>query len=104
MTLPRLQQSVLKAFQRSSPTPQVSAAVSKWTASSSKTPADLFCELMVHPGFITGGNGGCGDGPDDFSRSGDREHEMRILMSLDMKDFWAKHDIKLISFKDITVV
>ncbi|XP_052245643.1 carbohydrate deacetylase-like [Dreissena polymorpha] len=104
MTLPRLQQSVLKAFQRSSPTQEVSIAVSHRPASFREPPADQFCELMVHPGYKTGESGGCGDGPDDFSRSGDREHEMRILMSQDMKDFWAKQDIKLISFKDITFI
>ncbi|KAH3891285.1 hypothetical protein DPMN_015378 [Dreissena polymorpha] len=80
MTLPRLQQSVLKAFQRSSPTQEVSIAVSHRPASFREPPADQFCELMVHPGYKTGESGGCGDGPDDFSRSGDREHEMRILM------------------------
>jgi len=63
----------------------------------------VFCELMSHPGKRTGDVGGCGDGPDDFSQSKDREHEMRILLSQEMKDFYTRNDIKLVSFKDLEI-
>ncbi|XP_041348994.1 carbohydrate deacetylase-like [Gigantopelta aegis] len=57
------------------------------------------CELMVHPGFITGDDGGClGVGPDDFSQSNDREHEMQILQSEEMMEFYSNNNIQLVPF------
>jgi hypothetical protein len=59
---------------------------------------DLVCELMTHPGKQTGKSGGCGNGPDDFSQSEDREHEMDVLMSEVLMQFYKDNDINLISF------
>lgn len=43
---------------------------------------DRFIELMFHPGYPSeGGVGGCGEGPDEFSRSKDRLYEQRFLSS-----------------------
>ncbi|ESO95263.1 hypothetical protein LOTGIDRAFT_144654, partial [Lottia gigantea] len=61
------------------------------------------CELMVHPGYQTIGEGGCGDGPDDFSKSRDREHELGILTGSAIKEFLKESDIILISYCDVTV-
>lgn len=60
----------------------------------------IVCELMVHPGNRTGSVGGCGNGPDDFSQSLDREHEKAILMSEDMLEFYKACGISLIAFRD----
>mmetsp|Transcript_6411 Transcript_6411/g.11002 ORF Transcript_6411/g.11002 Transcript_6411/m.11002 type:complete len:641 (-) Transcript_6411:3194-5116(-) len=48
------------------------------------------CELMSHPGYpcSTGSSlsEGCGGGPDEFSRSQDRNHEVEFLVSQKAKD------------------
>lgn len=62
---------------------------------------DLICEVMTHPGHVTGSQGGCGDGPDDFSQSSDREYEMTLLMSEEMRQFYDKENIELASFDDV---
>lgn len=36
-------------------------------------------QVMVHPGHRVTGAGGCGTGPDEFSVSPDREHELRTV-------------------------
>lgn len=59
----------------------------------------LVCELMVHPGKRTRTVGGCGNGPDDFSQSSDRELEMTVLMSKEMLDFYKNNDISLVAFQ-----
>ena len=57
------------------------------------------CELMVHPGYRTGSEGGCGPaGPDDFSQSADREHEMDMLAKMASDSFYNENNIELISF------
>lgn len=58
----------------------------------------IVCELMVHPGNRTGSSGGCGAGPDEFSQSPDREHEMEILRDARMTSFYSENKISLISF------
>jgi len=52
---------------------------------------------MVHPGYRCQGLGGCGDpcGPDDFACSGEREHELEILNSDKLKEFYLKQNFKL---------
>ena len=60
------------------------------------------CELMVHPGKQTGNYGGCGNGPDDFSKSADRVHEMEILLSEDMRCFYQQSNIRLVSFNTLS--
>ncbi|CAC5374505.1 Carbohydrate deacetylase [Mytilus coruscus] len=56
------------------------------------------CELMVHPGYRTKEEGGCGTGPDEFSQSDQRELEMDILCDSDMLDFYREMEIELVSF------
>jgi len=55
------------------------------------------CELMVHPGYRCQDVGGCGAGPDDFSCSEDREHELAVLNSDKLKEFYLKQHFKLCS-------
>ena len=60
----------------------------------------LTFELMTHPGYCTlPDSGGCGEGPDDFSQSKDREWEMQVLKSLDWKQVLKTNDIDLVSYK-----
>ncbi len=51
--------------------------------SKQKDNSDSFeLEFMVHPGYRSlPGDGGCGEGPDDFSLSYDRDHEMEFLQN-----------------------
>ena len=59
-------------------------------------------ELMCHPGYQgLSENGGCGIGPDDFNNSSEREHEMDILTSKSMADFYKNENIHLISFRQL---
>jgi len=59
--------------------------------------ASLTCELMVHPGYRCRGVGGCGgpSGPDDFACSSEREHELAVLSSDNMREFYLNQNIKL---------
>lgn len=57
------------------------------------------CELMAHPGYACVGDGGCGDGADDFSKSTDREYEKSILESETMAKFYEESGITLISYQ-----
>ena len=61
-------------------------------------------ELMVHPGYPNINSiGGCDniDGPDEFSKSTDRLHELNELRSDKLFDFYTENNIKLISFLDL---
>ncbi|VDK37838.1 unnamed protein product [Taenia asiatica] len=61
-------------------------------------------ELMTHPGYPLWGSDwsteGCSAviGPDDFSRSTDRSHEMTLLRSQEFKDLLEHNNIRLNSF------
>lgn len=60
------------------------------------------CEFMAHPGYkSTAGHGGCGQGPDEFACSDDREHELQLLTSQSLKDFLEKENFNVISFRDL---
>lgn len=60
------------------------------------------CELMVHPGYKSIiGCGGCGEGPDVFACSAEREHELCILKGSDLKDYLRTNNIQLHSFKSL---
>jgi hypothetical protein len=59
-------------------------------------------ELMVHPGYPNiNNNGGCGCGPDDFSKSEDRLHELNVLSNQDILSFYQEKNIKLINFNNL---
>lgn len=62
----------------------------------------VLVEFMVHPGYRSiKGIGGCGEGPDDFALSEDREHELNILTSQELKQFLKREGFILKSFKNI---
>lgn len=62
---------------------------------------DVICEVMTHPGHSCVGEGGCGSGADDFSRSKDREHELNILQSSDLQAVFSKYKVQKISYAEI---
>lgn len=67
----------------------------------SNTPRNgTVCELMVHPGYPTKDDGGCGNGPDDFSQSFDRQHELTTLQSKELQEFLIQNDIHIASFSE----
>ncbi|KAK4472348.1 hypothetical protein MN116_003609 [Schistosoma mekongi] len=66
-------------------------------------------EFMVHPGYkiVKHDNeinnlAGCGDGPDLFSQSSDREYEMAFLTSDEFRDYLTVHNYELLSFSDLS--
>ncbi|KAG1664570.1 Carbohydrate deacetylase [Nymphon striatum] len=60
----------------------------------------IICELMVHPGYKARENeGGCGEGPDLFARSAEREHELNFLKSAKFQNFLKETNITLSSYK-----
>ena len=60
--------------------------------------SDTFCELMVHPGYsCTSSTAGCGDGPDKFACSPEREHEARVLQQPQLKILLQERRVTLIS-------
>ena len=51
---------------------------------------------MVHPGYkSTLGCGGCGEGPDLFACSDDREHELNTLKSPTLKEYLKSKNVSL---------
>ena len=101
MTLEKIINCIKHAFECQSKKSEIKSEPVQRTESS-WNPSDIIAELMVHPGYRTGNSGGCGDGPDDFAQSIEREHEMKILQDPRMKDFYKEQNIKLISFKDLS--
>ncbi|XP_042561645.1 carbohydrate deacetylase isoform X2 [Clupea harengus] len=59
-------------------------------------------ELMVHPGYPSHPQeGGCGQGPDDFSLSEDRQHELEILTDPSLLAYYKQESIQLCAFRDL---
>lgn len=59
-------------------------------------------ELMVHPGYPSlPREGGCGEGPDDFSQSSDRQHELNVLREPALLALYQRQRITLCTFKDL---
>ncbi|NXA90376.1 YDJC deacetylase, partial [Melanocharis versteri] len=59
-------------------------------------------ELMVHPGYPSvPPTGGCGEGPDDFSQSWERLHELQTLIKPELQSHYKSRNIQLCSFKDL---
>lgn len=59
-------------------------------------------ELMVHPGYPSFPlQGGCGEGPDDFSQSADRLHEMNMLRDPVLLSYYQQQGILLCAFNDL---
>lgn len=59
-------------------------------------------ELMVHPGYPSHPlEGGCGQGPDDFSQSEDRQHELKTLTDPSLLAYYKQESIQLCAFRDL---
>lgn len=62
----------------------------------------LSAELMVHPGYPSlPREGGCGEGPDDFSQSPDRQHELGVLTDPALSTLYQRMGVQLCSFNDL---
>ncbi|CAL1616526.1 unnamed protein product [Knipowitschia caucasica] len=73
-------------------------------ALSAQSPAGppLSAELMVHPGYPSlPGEGGCGEGPDDFSRSAERQHELTVLTDPGLDALLQREGVQRCSFRDL---
>lgn len=58
------------------------------------------CELMAHPGYpCTATDGGCGAGPDGFSKDESRAWEYDFLTSSDFRTLLDKRNIQLHAFE-----
>ncbi|XP_060641900.2 carbohydrate deacetylase [Anolis sagrei] len=61
-------------------------------------------ELMTHPGYPSlPPVGGCGEGPDDFSQSWERLHELETLKKPELQSCYKARNIELCSFKKLEV-
>ncbi|MBN3283110.1 YDJC deacetylase, partial [Polyodon spathula] len=70
--------------------------------SSLKGDGTMTVELMVHPGYPSlPQEGGCGEGPDDFSQSLDRLHELRTLTDPELRCLYKEKNIQLCAFRDL---
>lgn len=59
-------------------------------------------ELMVHPGYPSRPHeGGCGDGPDQFSKSADRQHELNVLTDPRLQVLYRQEEVHCCSFRDL---
>ncbi|XP_061116732.1 carbohydrate deacetylase [Conger conger] len=59
-------------------------------------------ELMVHPGYPSEPpQGGCGQGPDEFSQSHHRQHELHILTDPRLHAFYTRERVQLCAFRDL---
>ncbi|XP_028991050.1 carbohydrate deacetylase [Betta splendens] len=71
------------------------------SASGSSQPV-VKAELMVHPGYPSHPQeGGCGEGPDDFSQSAERQHELSVLRDPSLLDLYSQERVQLCAFKDL---
>uniref|UniRef100_A0A8D0DL88 Carbohydrate deacetylase n=1 Tax=Salvator merianae TaxID=96440 RepID=A0A8D0DL88_SALMN len=59
-------------------------------------------ELMTHPGYPSvPPTGGCGEGPDDFSQSWERLHELQTLTNAALQSHYESRNIQLCAFRDL---
>ncbi|XP_026198613.1 carbohydrate deacetylase isoform X2 [Anabas testudineus] len=71
------------------------------SASGSSQPV-IKAELMVHPGYPSHPHeGGCGEGPDDFSQSAERQHELNVLKDPSLLALYSQERVQLCAFKDL---
>lgn len=62
----------------------------------------LTAELMAHPGYPSvPPAGGCGEGPDAFSCSWERLHELRVLTAPTLRARFAQDGVRLCTLKDL---
>ncbi|XP_035021565.1 carbohydrate deacetylase [Hippoglossus stenolepis] len=95
MSVPNLQRALSHAL----------AAGHSGTTSSSASGSNqsvVTAELMVHPGYPSHPDeGGCGEGPDDFSQSADRQHELNVLREPSLLALYSQERVQLCAFKDL---
>lgn len=95
MSVPNLQRALSHAL-ASLPSGKTSSS-----ASSCNQPV-ITGELMVHPGYPSHPQvGGCGEGPDDFSQSADRQHELSMLRDPSLLALYSQKSVQLCAFKDL---
>ncbi|KAM3940861.1 carbohydrate deacetylase [Leptodactylus fuscus] len=64
--------------------------------------SSISIELMTHPGYPSvSSEGGCGEGPDDFSQSWERLHEMNILKDPLLHSYYRDLGIRMCAFRDL---
>ncbi|NXX25996.1 YDJC deacetylase, partial [Nicator chloris] len=79
----------------------IDSAVLQLTAKAPRS-STVTIELMVHPGYPSvPPTGGCGQGPDDFSQSWERHHELQTLIKPELQSHYKSRNIQLCSFKDL---
>ncbi|NXM20737.1 YDJC deacetylase, partial [Ploceus nigricollis] len=79
----------------------IDSAVQQLTAKAPRS-GTVTIELMVHPGYPSVPPiGGCGEGPDDFSQSWERLHELQTLIKPELQSHYKSRNIQLCSFKDL---
>lgn len=95
MSIPSLQRALSHAL-TAGPSDMTSSSVS-----GSSQPV-VTAELMVHPGYPSHPqDGGCGEGPDDFSQSADRQHELNVLTDPSLLNLYSQERVQLCAFKDL---
>lgn len=95
MSIPNLKRALTHAMAAG-----LSAATST-SASASDEPV-VTAELMVHPGYPSQPQeGGCGEGPDDFSQSPDRQQELTVLKDPSLLALYTQERVQLCAFKDL---
>ncbi|XP_029296652.1 carbohydrate deacetylase isoform X2 [Cottoperca gobio] len=95
MSVPNLQRALSHALAAGPP------GTTSSSASGSYQPV-VTAELMVHPGYPSHPQeGGCGEGPDDFSQSADRQHELSVLRDPSLLALYSQERVQLCAFKDI---
>ncbi|NXR47597.1 YDJC deacetylase, partial [Hippolais icterina] len=79
----------------------IDSAIVQLTAKAAHS-STVTIELMVHPGYPSVPPvGGCGEGPDDFSQSWERLHELQTLIKPELQSHYKSRNIQLCSFKDL---
>ena len=95
MSVPNLQRALSHALSAGP------SGTTSCSTSSSDQPV-VTAELMVHPGYPSHPQlGGCGEGPDDFSQSADRQHELSMLTDPSLLALYSQERVQLCAFKDI---
>ena len=101
MSLPNLKRALGYAMEGRLSPPGGHGGVAS-SLSSAAQQAPLTAELMVHPGYPSHPQeGGCGQGPDDFSCSAERQLELSALTQPLLLDFYSQERIQLCAFKDL---
>lgn len=95
MSIPNLKRALRHALAaRPSDTTSSSSSVSNQPV--------VTAELMVHPGYPSHPQeGGCGEGPDDFSQSDDRQHELNVLRDPSLLALYSQERVQFCAFKDL---